>query len=83
MKQPAKFDVLVLITVLLINATGIAQTQVAGEAGRGFPYAGGSSWSDLIYVVIGGVVLFVVIGTLMKLWDAFWYVVSRLSKWLR
>ena len=83
MKQPARFDVLVLMTVLLSNATGIAQTRVPGEAGRGYPYAGGSSWSYLIYVVIGGVVLFVVIGTLMKLWDAFCYLVERLSKWLR
>jgi hypothetical protein len=83
MKQPAKFGVLVLIAVLLSNATSITQAQISGEVGRGFPYSSGGSWSDLFYVAIGGIVLFSIIGILMKLWEAFWYVVSRLSKWLR
>lgn len=81
MKQPLKFEFLVVIAVLL-SMSGIAQAWVPSEAGRGFPYSGGSSVADLIYVVIAGISLYGLIGIFIVLWDACRHFVSRLSQWL-
>jgi hypothetical protein len=60
MQQPLNIRLLV-VALLLSNATGIAQPN-PGEFGRGFPYSSGGDLKDCLGPVIFLVILFMLLG---------------------